>query len=174
LEVTASDPLLNQAGSYALWLVVSAPVDLPIGRLGAFHFPSGNYVYVGSAQGPGGLRARLRHHSRISTRPHWHLDWLRPQSVLAGIWVAVAKCEAGINLECAWGHSLSRLPDTLVPAAGFGSADCLQNCPAHLFRFPEEFSLNSIEACLADIVIQANIDHSSVPLYKITSLDLLS
>ena len=50
------------SGTYALLLRLDAAVQLAVGRLGDFTFPEGDYVYVGSARGPGGLRARVRRH----------------------------------------------------------------------------------------------------------------
>ena len=37
---------------------------ISIGRLGQQHFPIGDYFYVGSARGAGGLRARVGRHLR--------------------------------------------------------------------------------------------------------------
>ena len=71
-------------GTYALFLTLSVPAELTIGKLGAFAFPAGWYVYTGSARGPGGLQARLRHHLRPASRPHWHIDHLRTQAVVTG------------------------------------------------------------------------------------------
>ncbi len=49
---------------------------LEIGRLGSFNIIPGFYAYVGSAFGPGGLRARIRHHLESVAQPHWHIDYL--------------------------------------------------------------------------------------------------
>ena len=46
----------------------------------------GYYVYLGSALGPGGLRARIAHHQKPSLRPHWHIDYLRAHTRIHGIW----------------------------------------------------------------------------------------
>ncbi|MBE0698753.1 MAG: DUF123 domain-containing protein, partial [Anaerolineaceae bacterium] len=64
-------------GSYALHLVLTGERSIRVGRLGEIVFPAGDYIYLGSAWGPGGLRARLAHHVRIASSPHWHIDWLR-------------------------------------------------------------------------------------------------
>jgi hypothetical protein len=66
-EMLASLP--SGHGSYALFLSLLHQVHLAVGRLGAFDFPAGAYVYLGSANGPGGLRARLAHHARIALSP---------------------------------------------------------------------------------------------------------
>ena len=46
----------------------------------------GYYVYLGSALGPGGLRARITHHQKLSPRPHWHIDYLRAYTQIHCIW----------------------------------------------------------------------------------------
>lgn len=120
-------------GSYALLLSLPAPVCRQVGRLGTFNFPTGDYVYFGSASGPGGLRARVRHHARIASRPHWHLDWLRPDAVLQGGWFAPVPGP----WECAWSKAASGMPGAVIPAPGFGAADCRQGCTAHLLMFPQ-------------------------------------
>ena len=42
-----------------------------------FEIRKGYYVYVGSAMGSGGVAARLKHHSKISKKLHWHLEYLQ-------------------------------------------------------------------------------------------------
>ncbi len=126
------DDLPSEPGSYALHLILREPVCLAVGRLGEFAFPAGDYLYLGSARGPGGLRARLRHHARIAACPHWHLDWLSPHAVLAGCWYSTG----GDSQECVWSQALLRLPGAVVPAPGFGAADCHRGCAAHLVAFP--------------------------------------
>src|SRR5208337_915533 len=64
-------------GTYVLVLSSRSTDLIQIGKLGALQLQLGFYVYVGSALGPGGLRARLAHHLKPSRRPHWHLDYLR-------------------------------------------------------------------------------------------------
>ena len=56
-------------GTYALVLSCSADFDIQIGRLGTMRLQPGYYVYLGSALGPGGLRARIAHHQKPSLRP---------------------------------------------------------------------------------------------------------
>ena len=46
----------------------------------------GYYVYLGSALGPGGLRARIAHHQKLSPRPLWHIDYLRTRTQIHCIW----------------------------------------------------------------------------------------
>ena len=125
-------------GSYALFLSLPQAARLAVGRLGAFDFPAGRYVYLGSANGPGGLRARLAHHARIAAHPQWHLDYFRPYVQITGGFVAEGIPVGGLPLECAWSQQLLRLPGARPAAPGFGSADCRSGCPAHLLKISNQ------------------------------------
>lgn len=124
--------LPDLAGTYALSFILPEAVKVCIGRLGWLDFPAGEYVYLGSAQGPGGLRARLRHHLRGVGATHWHIDYLRPHLEIR----SVVYLSGSTNLECAWSQSLAALPAARLPAPGFGASDCTRGCPAHLIAFP--------------------------------------
>lgn len=118
-------------GTYVLALWLDAPRTISIGRLGKFEFPSGWYLYVGSARGPGGLQARLlRHWRRVASgkRAHWHVDHLREYAVWGGAWA----CCSGQRLECTWADALRHRSDAKIVARGFGASDC--RCPTHLVR----------------------------------------
>ena len=73
-------------GTYALILSCSTDFGIQIGRLGTMRLQPGYYVYLGSALGPGGLRARIAHHQKPSPRPHWHIDYLRVHCRVHCIW----------------------------------------------------------------------------------------
>jgi Uri superfamily endonuclease len=112
-----------------------------VGKLGAFDFPAGYYLYVGSALGPGGLRARLARHQRDSEssshsspsqtgkKLHWHIDYLLQRAQLIEVWSATSE----ERLECKWAEVARGLSGAQVPVRGFGSSDC--RCPAHLIHF---------------------------------------
>ena len=51
-------------GTYALLLACHSAASLQVGRWGLLHTLPGNYIYVGSAFGPGGLESRLSRHFR--------------------------------------------------------------------------------------------------------------
>jgi len=53
-----------EPGTYALILVAEEQQSAEIGKLGALDVQPGFYVYVGSARGPGGLKARIARHTR--------------------------------------------------------------------------------------------------------------
>ena len=76
----------SKPATYALILSCASNARIQIGRLGTIQLQCGYYVYLGSALGPGGLRARIAHHQKPSLRPHWHIDYLRAHSQFRCIW----------------------------------------------------------------------------------------
>ena len=121
----------NVPGTYALHLRLSHPIERDVGRLGRFHFPEGEYIYVGSAFGPGGLHARVGRHLYHRGKHHWHIDYLLPSARLVGFWASTLPA----HLECRWVMALITLPGASIPARGLGASDCLRSCPAHLLAF---------------------------------------
>lgn len=119
----------SKGGTYALVLSCSRTEVVQIGKLGLLEIRRGFYVYVGSAMGPGGMRARVAHHEKISQRPHWHIDYLRPHTRLDRVWYSRHR----IRREHRWARTIHSLRGASVPMAGFGSSDC--RCVSHLFFF---------------------------------------
>ena len=116
-------------GTYALVMACSSDQRIEVGKLGPLHLQSGFYVYVGSAFGPGGLKARIAHHVKISERPHWHIDYLRPAMDLTEIWFTYDSR----HREHQWAGVLANFGHTTTPISGFGASDC--HCISHLFFF---------------------------------------
>ncbi|MGJ0396847.1 MAG: GIY-YIG nuclease family protein [Methylocystis sp.] len=129
---SASADVSAAPGAYVLWLRLGAPLSVKAGKVAATLEP-GDYLYCGSAKGPGGLRARLARHMRKDKRAHWHVD----QLTLAGEFLGAFVVEGGD--ECALNAALADLP---IPIAGFGSSDC-RRCAAHLRFWPEGAALPS-------------------------------
>lgn len=123
------DRLPAVAGTYALLLCCRQARLLQIGRRGSMRLAPGCYIYVGSAFGPGGLRARLAHHLRLTDRPHWHLDYLRMATYPQAIWFSTAQHRQ----EHLWAQLLANSRGARIPLPGFGSTDC--RCVTHLFFF---------------------------------------
>ncbi len=138
-------PLQPKPGSYALLLRPSTSGWVTIGRLGTLTLNGGCLIYVGSAQGPGGVAARCRHHLLARAKPHWHLDYLRPHCRVIGIWVHYGTT----NLEHDWARALATLPGATHPLPRFGASDC-SRCPAHLARLPRCPSARTMRRCFAD------------------------
>ncbi len=131
-------------GSYLLRLRLVQPVLLQVGRLGHFMLPAGDFIYSGSACGPGGLRARLGRHLFGSGIPHWHIDYLRAVTLLCDFAYHIHPEKArplqkeDIPLECFWSQKLASLPYTQIIMPGFGASDCHNGCRSHLLAaFPE-------------------------------------
>lgn len=120
-------------GVYVLHLRLSQDRRLAIGRLGVFDFPAGEYLYVGSARGPGGLRARLGRHLEGNRALHWHIDYLRAAAEVCGFAYSVLAIPGSQPaLECRWAQRLAGLPGFRPPVPGFGAGDCRNGCRAHL------------------------------------------
>ena len=129
-------------GTYALVLGATSRRSIQIGRLGKLELRPGFYVYVGSAFGPGGVRARLRHHLKRATRPHWHIDYLRPATRLVEIW----HCHDEAIREHAWAEAIRAMRSASNPLPGFGSSDC--RCPTHLSFHSERPSRQSLRRAM--------------------------
>lgn len=143
----------REGGIYVLILGLARPVSLGIGRLGNFDVPAGWYAYVGSAHGPGGLKARIAYHLRPPRRRHWHLDYLRVEARPREVWYRLG---GDRTEECALARVMMELPAASIPVPGFGASDC--RCRAHLFHFAQ---LPDI----ADLAGSLNASFSRVPLW---------
>ena len=122
-------------GAYVLLLTADAPVVLNMPRFGKLTLAAGQYAYVGSAHGPGGLRARVGRHLRVEKPLHWHIDYLT--AAVPVVHVVTLAVTDGARLECTWAKRLLALNGASAPAPGFGSSDCRNRCPAHLVRLPD-------------------------------------
>ena len=129
--------MTSHPGTYALIMAATETRCLRIGRLGSLALRPGWYVYVGSAFGPGGIGARLAHHRKLATRPHWHVDHLRPDAALRRVWYT----HDPSRREHQWASVLIQLPGSEVPLPGFGASDC--RCPSHLVRLSRMPSLRA-------------------------------
>lgn len=118
-------------GTYALVMRAASSLTIEIGRSGTLHLHPGIYIYVGSAFGPGGLRARVGRHLKIEKKKHWHIDFLRPFLGMEDLWY---HCGPEAR-EHAWAEYFRTLPGAAIPLPGFGASDC--RCPAHLFFFEQ-------------------------------------
>lgn len=141
--------LPNSAGTYVLVLDLPEEQRLLIGRLGSFSFPEGTYLYFGSASGPGGLQARIRHHMGVSNRPFWHLDHLRPYTCVRACFFSVSTQP----LECIWQRKASQVYKPIYPARKFGASDCRSGCFAHLMRLGSEVNIADLGGMLNEVEV---------------------
>jgi Uri superfamily endonuclease len=127
----------NHSGTYALILSSSNKRQIAVGKLGTLQLKPGFYIYIGSAFGPGGLKARIAHHCKRPARPRWHLDYLGSFLDLVEIWYTYDP----VHREHQWAQTLSATKGATVPLAGFGSSDC--RCKSHLFFFNSKPAIRS-------------------------------
>jgi Uri superfamily endonuclease len=126
------------------WIPQTTAVQ--IGKLGVMRFPRGWYAYVGSAQGPGGVAARVRRHIRREKKLHWHIDYLLAQAEVKEVWGRLS----GKRLECLWAKLLRSSQAAALPCSGFGASDC--GCEGHLIGFSHRPQPYLREACRAETV----------------------
>ena len=119
--------LWPESGTYILVLKVKSSQKIVIGKIGQYTFEKGYYIYIGSAHGPGGIKARIERHLKKNKIKHWHIDYLRNIAPVVGILVNYSKKKK----ECSWASKLFSSTDLSAPIPGFGSSDCA--CPSHLF-----------------------------------------
>lgn len=127
-----SDGLGAAKGAYVLLILLDRPVQLRTGRFAAESLVAGQYLYVGSAKGSGGLSARLRRHFRTDKKQHWHVDQLTVQAKQ----LAALPVEGGH--ECELALELLKRPGVDIALDGFGSSDC-KNCRSHLLVSQAKF-----------------------------------
>ena len=121
-----------------------------------YRLAAGEYLYVGSALGPGGLAARVGRHlsSGAGKAPHWDIDFLLSRAIRPARLEAWGLPACGDGLECRWARAIAaakgsrpvvgRLEGSERADRGFGAGDCRSRCgcpeggPAslrtHLFR----------------------------------------
>ena len=123
----SASALPGAPGTYLLVLRGVTEARLPVGALGELVVSPGFYLYVGSAFGPGGLRARVGRHIAGQGALRWHIDFLRQVAQPVEAWCIPGpqRCEHG------WAQSLVAAAQCRVPLARFGASDC--RCPTHLF-----------------------------------------
>ena len=127
----------SHPGTYALILRATHKQDVQIGRLGHLSVRLGFYVYIGSAFGPGGVLARVRHHTQITQRPHWHIDSLRQAAQLKQVWYT----HDPVHREHAWAEVFANMLRASIPLPGFGASDC--TCVSHLYFLQRQPSLEN-------------------------------
>jgi Uri superfamily endonuclease len=116
----------SEPGTYALILHSTLSGEVQIGRWGSLRVEPWYYLYVGSAFGPGGVRARVARHFRKAKRNHWHIDYLREAIEPVCAWCSYVP----FRLEHEWAQAFGRM-EGVSCIKGFGCSDC--SCNGHLF-----------------------------------------
>jgi Uri superfamily endonuclease len=117
----------SQPGTYALILQIHAKASVQIGRLRQIDIQPGYYIYVGSAFGPGGVRARVSRHCRTDKPKHWHIDYLCKFAIPLAVWIS----HETEKLEHRWAQIFYERRE-MTPIQRFGCSDC--KCYSHLFH----------------------------------------
>jgi Uri superfamily endonuclease len=110
--------------TYCLLIKKAKSGRIRVGRLGVFEFPSGYYVYIGSAKK--GMQARISRHLSRKKKPRWHIDYLLEEGVVEKVFLSEKK-------ECEVNQEVFSLPGATLIAKKFGSSDC--SCSSHLAYF---------------------------------------
>jgi len=131
VDASIRSRLPAQGGSYVLVLQSDSEGRINIGRLGSLKLRRGFYLYVGSAFGPGGLRARVGRHAQRHKPLRWHIDYLRARTLLKAVVFSIDRQQH----EEAWSSQIQGWPDTGIPMPGFGASD--SRASSHLFFLSE-------------------------------------
>lgn len=131
-----------EKGTYALILALEREATIAVGKLGEFVFPSGYYIYVGSARG--GLYPRVKRHLKGEKRLRWHIDYLLQHARAMEVWYALSD----ESQECIWARAAMKMPQGKILVPGFGSSDC--RCPAHLIYLPSPPSFELFQKGLGE------------------------
>jgi Uri superfamily endonuclease len=140
----------SRRGTYALVMRAEAQKVVQVGCLGSLEFAPGYYVYVGSAFGPGGVHARVRHHRKIADRPRWHIDYLRLHARVEKVWFSYDSARR----EHQWAAVMAQAMRGSIPLSGFGASDC--GCASHLFYFPSRPGADSLGCSIRRILATAS------------------
>ena len=124
-------------GAYVLKISLDRTVRLTIPRFDGVRVIPGVYAYVGSANGPGGIRARCRRHLLKKKKRHWHVDHLTTRAS------RVSAAAFPFGNECKLADIIQASCCCEIPVPGFGSSDC-PDCSSHLLRISEPGNLEDI------------------------------
>jgi Uri superfamily endonuclease len=109
--------LKSQLGTYALILQNNSTASIQVGRWREIEILPGYYIYVGTAFGPGGVRARVSRHLRPDKLKHWHIDYLHEFVTQLEAWISYEP----ERLEHQWAQVFYEMDGT-TPIQGFGAA----------------------------------------------------
>ena len=105
--------------------------NLHVGKFGQILFKPGVYAYIGSAFGPGGIKARVDRHLRQTDKKHWHIDYIKSAMTIEEVWLIYT--HQRLEHRCA--KICADLEQAQNARPGFGSSDC--DCKTHLYYYPK-------------------------------------
>jgi len=124
---------MTKKGSYVLLLEVKQSTTIQIGKKGIYRFPSGHYIYVGSAMN--GIDQRIHRHMESEKKHHWHIDYLTQHAQVLEAYIKVCPIKEECRIASAFQQHCESIP-------GFGCSDC--QCTSHLFYGTRERLLKII------------------------------
>jgi len=113
----------ERPATYVLVVLVKCFEELSIGSLGLRTVEPGVYLYVGSARGFGGLKARLRRHLSRDKKMRWHIDYLTAHPCTEVYGAIALYHEKSVKLESAAAEALRKCRGFAPAIRGFGSTD---------------------------------------------------
>jgi len=134
-------------GSYVIIGRLDNDIQLSSGPFSEFELMRGHYGYSGSAFGPGGLFSRISRHLNPDTKRFWHFDHLKASLNFEEILFS----SRSVKQECDFIKEIKKMEKVTFPIPRFGAADCREKCPAHLFRFPLSFDIETVFQSLCDL-----------------------
>ncbi|MEM2304268.1 MAG: GIY-YIG nuclease family protein [Candidatus Methanomethylicia archaeon] len=133
-------------GTYILVMEVASDFNIKIGCLGKHELKEGIYMYVGSARGPGGLKARIYRHLRLNKRIRWHIDYLTVNPKVKIKAVFYLKSKTLLETIVARRLLSSNFFEGVIK--GFGCTD-RKNSYTHLYKLK---NINSIEELMKELM----------------------
>ena len=130
IQNDCADNIPDEKGSYILFFKTEEKKFITIGKLGKITIKPGIYVYIGSAFGPGGLRARIGRHLKKSKKVRWHIDYIRKELDIIDIYFSTRS----EKLECIWAQEILN-SGAGVLLKNLGSSDC--KCMSHFLCISE-------------------------------------
>lgn len=112
-------------GAYVLLIELGEPTSIILPKKDEMPLTASTYLYVGSANGGGGMKARLARHFKKQKKIHWHVDQLTTRAA------HVSALAVPDGNECLLGEVLINSGQFQVAVPGFGSSDC-RLCASHL------------------------------------------
>ena len=117
----------SNCGVYQIRIRVDKNCSIPIGKLGTFTFPKGQYTYTGRAGK--NLTQRIDRHRRLDKKCFCHIDCLLKNETIKILDINIISQNS--TDECIENQKLLQKHTSIV-ARDFGATDCQNDCGAHL------------------------------------------
>lgn len=143
-------------GIYAMLIEIESPLRLVFRKREVVLAP-GLYVYVGSAKGAGGIRARVARHQRRDKKVRWHIDLVTVSSQAR---VSGVVCAEAAEPECVLVPLLEEAGFSHV-IKGFGASDCRRGCTSHFLRYEGKGKCGDV---LLEVFREAGLEPLSLEL----------